>query len=122
MTCKVREYIRDDGSSPYKNWFNRLPSQAAAKVATAIVRMETGNTSSIKWFSGLGECKINWGPGLRIYLTKEDDNVNVLFGGGDKASQQSDIAKATKLLAEYKARKKSSNLTKNTLTSIKGKK
>ncbi len=34
----VREYVREDGSNPFSSWFNILESQAAAKVATAILR------------------------------------------------------------------------------------
>jgi len=29
--------------------------------------MELGNTSNVKWFAGIGEYVINWGPGYRIY-------------------------------------------------------
>ena len=71
MAFKVEEYIRDDASNPYKHWFDGLSSQAAAKVTVAKLRMELGNTSSIKWFDGLGEYVIDWGPGYRIYLAKD---------------------------------------------------
>lgn len=106
MPIRVEEYLREDGSSPYATWFRSLDAQAAAKVATAKVRMELGNTSSIKWFSGMGECVIDWGPGYRIYLAKDGDALTVLFGGGTKRGQQRDIDQAKALLAEYKARKK----------------
>src|SRR3546814_2204296 len=46
---------------------------AAAKVATAVLRMEMGNTSSVKWFGGIGEYRIDWGPGYRIYLMRGAD-------------------------------------------------
>ena len=52
---RVREYVAQDGSVPFKKWFDGLNSLAAAKVSTALVRIELGNTSNIKWFSGLGE-------------------------------------------------------------------
>src|SRR3990167_1322807 len=107
MAIKVEEYIREDASSPYKQWFDSLPSQAAAKVAVAKLRMELGNTSSIKWFDGMGEYVIDWGPGYRIYLAKDGDTLIVLFGGGVKRGQQRDIEQAKTLLAEYKARKRS---------------
>lgn len=55
MAIKVEEYIREDASNPYKQWFDSLSSQAAAKVTVAKLRMELGNTSSIKWFDGMGE-------------------------------------------------------------------
>ena len=106
MAIKVEEYIREDASNPYKHWFDGLPSQAAAKVAVAKLRMELGNTSNIKWFDGMGEYVIDWGPGYRIYLAKDGDTLIVLFGGGTKRGQQRDIDKAKELLVEYKSRKK----------------
>ena len=103
---RIEEYLREDGSSPYQAWFDRLAAQAAAKIAIAVVRVASGNTSSIKWFSGLGEIRIDWGPGYRVYLAKDGDTLIVLFGGGTKATQRKDIEKAKALLAEYKQRKK----------------
>jgi putative addiction module killer protein len=107
LKIRVEEYIRPDGSVPYKEWFDSLDAQAAAKVATAKLRMQLGNTSNVKWFAGLGEYVIDWGPGYRIYLAKDGEAVVVLFGGGTKRRQQADIEKAKKLHAEYKARKES---------------
>lgn len=106
MAIKVEEYIREDASSPYKRWFDGLSAQVAAKVTVAKLRMALGNTSSIKWFDGMGEYVIDWGPGYRIYLAKDGDTLIVLFGGGTKRGQQRDIDKAKELLAEYKARKR----------------
>ena len=106
LGMKVQEYIKEDGTSSYKKWFDRLDSQAAAKVAVATLRMELGNTSSIRWFDGIGEYKINWGPGYRIYLAKDGADLIVLFGGGTKRRQQADIKQAKELLQEYKIRKK----------------
>ncbi len=105
MNIRVEEYVRQDGSSPYAGWFNSLDAQAAAKVVTAKLRMELGNTSNVKWLSGIGEYVIDWGPGYRIYLAKDGDSLIVLFGGGTKRRQQADIERAKALHAEYKARK-----------------
>lgn len=102
---KVQEYIREDGSNPYKKWFDSLDVIAAAKVTVAKSRLELGNTSSIKWFDGLGEYKIDWGPGYRIYLAQDGKQLIILFGGGTKKGQQSDIDQAKKLCQEYKNRK-----------------
>jgi DNA-binding phage protein len=46
--------------------------------------MELGNTSNVKWFAGIGEYVIDWGPGYRIYLAKDGESLIVLFGGGTK--------------------------------------
>jgi putative component of toxin-antitoxin plasmid stabilization module len=66
MSIRVEECIRPDGANPYKIWFDSLDAQAAAKVVTAKLRMELGNASSVKWFAGIGEYVIDWGPGYRI--------------------------------------------------------
>ncbi len=44
---------------------------AAAKVSVAAARMAQGNLSNVEWFRGIGEYKIDWRPGYRIYLAKD---------------------------------------------------
>ncbi|MBS1991433.1 MAG: type II toxin-antitoxin system RelE/ParE family toxin [Cyanobacteria bacterium SZAS LIN-2] len=101
----IQEYLLEDGSSPYKKWFDSLDPEAAAKVVTAKLRMERGLISAIKWFDGIGEYKIDWGPGYRIYLAKDGDKLIVLFGGGTKKRQEADIQEAKRLHQQYKERK-----------------
>ena len=105
MSLRVEEYVRADGSVPYRAWFDGLEAQAAARVTVATVRLGMGNTSSVKWFDGIGEYVIDWGPGYRIYLARDGDDLIVLYGGGTKRRQQADITRAKELHAEYKARK-----------------
>jgi putative addiction module killer protein len=65
----IREYLDHSGASPFANWFNRLDPQAAAKVTTGLARVEQGNLSNVKGVGrGVLECRINFGPGYRIYL------------------------------------------------------
>jgi putative addiction module killer protein len=106
VAMRLEEYVREDGSAPFGAWFDRLDHHAAAKVATAIARVSAGNTSSIKWFSGIGEIRIDWGPGYRVYLAKDGEALILLFCGGAKKRQQADIETALALHAEYKRRKK----------------
>jgi putative addiction module killer protein len=109
----VREYVREDGSNPFRIRFGDLDAQAAAKVATAILRLELGNTSNVKWIGGgLGEYRIDWGPGYRLYLARDGDDLIILFTGGTKKRQQADIDEAGELLAEYKARKAAARMAK----------
>jgi putative addiction module killer protein len=68
--------------------------------------MELGNLSNIKWFGGIGEYKIDWGPGYLIYLAKDGDKLIVLLGGGTKERQNTAIEQAKELYKEYKTRKK----------------
>ena len=59
----------------------------------------------MRWFDGIGEYRIDWGPGYRIYLAQDGQDLIVLFGGGTKKRQQSDITQALQLHQEYKDRK-----------------
>jgi len=106
MKIKLEEYIREHGDNPYQAWFNGLDAQAAAKVTVAKTRLELGNTSKIEWFRGIGEFKIDWGLGYRIYLAKDGETLIILLGGSTKKGQQKAIDQAVALHDEYKARKK----------------
>ena len=37
----------------------------------ARARMEHGNLAAVKWIGKIGEYRIDWGPGLRIYLARD---------------------------------------------------
>lgn len=59
-----------------------------------IDRVEVGNLGDIAPVGeGFSELRIFYGPGYRVYLV-EINSVIILLSGGDKSSQQSDIAKA----------------------------
>jgi putative addiction module killer protein len=107
VTYQIKELLLADGDSPFGEWFGSLEAVAAAKVRVAVSRMEQGNLSNVEWFRGIGECKIDWGPGLRIYLAKDGLKIIILIGGGTKKRQQQDIDKAMALWEDYKRRKAS---------------
>ncbi|HEX8043118.1 type II toxin-antitoxin system RelE/ParE family toxin [Candidatus Deferrimicrobium sp.] len=105
MNYRVEELLLDDGTSPYADWFATLGPVEAAKVTVAILRMEQGNLSGVKWFRGIGEYRIDWGPGYRIYLGRDGKTLIVLLGGGTKKRQQKDIARALELWKWHKQRR-----------------
>lgn len=105
MGFEVLELLREDGTSPYADWFARLDAVAAAKVTTAKLRMEQGNLSNVKWFRGIGEYRIDWGPGYRVFLAKDGLKIIILLGGGTKRGQQKDIDRAVMLWEGYRQRK-----------------
>jgi putative addiction module killer protein len=103
----VREYLTEDGSSPYAKWFDNLDAKAAAKVTVAVTRMKQGNLSNVKSVgAGVQEYKIDFGPGYRVYLGRDGLELIILLGGGTKKGQQDDIATAQALWVDYKKRKK----------------
>jgi hypothetical protein len=61
---EIREYLDPSGRSPFAEWFDSLNAPAAAKVTTALVRLEQGNFSNAKGVgAGVYECRIDFGPG-----------------------------------------------------------
>ena len=99
-------YIEDAGRSPFAEWFDGLPQEAAAQVAVAVKRMEQGNLSNVKSVGeGVLEYRISFGPGYRIYFGYDGKTIVILLAGGTKQRQQRDIEAAKKRWADYKKRK-----------------
>jgi putative addiction module killer protein len=99
---QVIEYLQE-GVSVFEKWF----FQAAAKVATALYRLEQGNFSNVRSAGqGVSEYKIDFGPGYRIYFGREGNTLVILLGGGSKKTQSKDIRNAQLLWAQYKTEKK----------------
>src|SRR5216683_2950446 len=48
MQITLREYLDKAGRSPFGRWFENLDATAAARVTTALARIEQGNFSSVK--------------------------------------------------------------------------
>lgn len=104
---RLVEYLNDKGKSPFATWFNRINAQAAAKVTTALVRLETGNTSNTKSLKGgVYELKIDFGPGYRVYFAYDGTEIVILLGGGTKKRQSKAVGIAKTRWGDYKARKK----------------
>jgi putative addiction module killer protein len=104
--AEIREYVDVRGVSPFGRWFEKLTPVAAAKVATALVRIEAGNFSNVKGVrKGVYECRIDFGPGYRVYFGKDGDQLVILLGGGSKKRQSNDIEAAHASWKQYNERK-----------------
>ncbi len=104
---EIRENLDARDHSPYAKWFDGLNAPAAAKVVIAVIRMGHGNLSDIKGVgAGVHECRIDFGPGYRVYFGRDGDRLVILLGGGTKKRQQGDISRAQALWRDYKARKR----------------
>lgn len=73
-------------------------SQARARIAITIQRMEDGNFGDSKPVGeGVIESRIHCGPGYRVYYVRRGEEIVVLLLCGDKASQRKDIALAREM-------------------------
>ena len=103
---EVLQYETADGACPFEDWFNGLDARAAAKVRTAVARIEAGNLWDVKPVgAGVSERRIDFGPGYRLYFGQDGRRLVLLLVGGTKKRQQRDILLAQAYWQDYKERK-----------------
>jgi putative addiction module killer protein len=83
----------------YRDWINELKDRSArARIQVRVDRLAHGNPGQHRNLTnGLSELKIDVGPGYRVYYTQRGEELIILLVGGDKSSQQTDIARAQEL-------------------------
>lgn len=83
----------------FGNWFLALRDRMAQRrVQARIDRLEIGNPGQHRVLArGVVEMKVDYGPGYRIYYVERGGAVVILLCGGDKDSQDADIALALEM-------------------------
>ena len=86
----------------YAAWFARLRDQnARARINVRIRRLSLGNPGDVRPVgNGVGELRVDYGPGYRVYFVRRGETLVVLLCGGDKRTQDRDIATAKRLAQE----------------------
>jgi putative addiction module killer protein len=88
-------------TAEFSGWLENLRDLSArARILVRIRRAQLGNLGDVKFFDGIGEMRIDYGPGYRLYLVQRGPKLVVLLCGGDKRRQSADIARAKLLLKE----------------------
>jgi len=88
-------------STEFRDWLKELKdTRAAARIEIRIARVEAGNLGDAKFFDGIGELRIDYGPGYRVYFVQRGQVMIILLCGGDKSSQKADIKKAIAMAKE----------------------
>ncbi len=84
----------------FKSWFEGLRDTVAQKrILVRIGRLERGVFGDAKFIGdGVGELKIDHGPGYRLYFARRGQAVVLLLCGGDKDSQARDIHAAKQMV------------------------
>ncbi|MFT0549149.1 type II toxin-antitoxin system RelE/ParE family toxin [Allopusillimonas ginsengisoli] len=88
----------------FDRWLTDLRDRKArAKVETRLLRLRLGNAGDVKPVgAGVSEMRIDYGPGYRVYFMQRGPVVVLLLCGGDKSSQERDIARAKEIAAQWK--------------------
>ncbi|MBX3295923.1 MAG: type II toxin-antitoxin system RelE/ParE family toxin [Acidobacteria bacterium] len=90
-------------SDTFDRWLSNLrDSRAKARIEMRIRRLGLGNPGDVKPIGeGLSEMRIDYGPGYRVYFMERGNFLVILLCGGDKSTQQKDIAKAHEIAAAW---------------------
>ncbi|MBF0448438.1 MAG: type II toxin-antitoxin system RelE/ParE family toxin [Magnetococcales bacterium] len=108
---KILEYLTKDGKGPFLSWLEGLRDiRAKARIRTRLDRVSMGNLGDHKTVGeGVIELRITYGPGYRVYLGRDGEQLVLLLCGGDKSTQTRDITKAHEYWADYRSRKNAIN-------------
>jgi putative addiction module killer protein len=105
-TMEILQYVKEDGSAPFAQWLSTLRDlQAKTAIRRRIDRFEAGNSGNTRALrGGVSELKIDLGPGYRVYFAQHGKIIVLLLCGGDKGTQDADIAKAVSYWEDWKTR------------------
>jgi len=83
----------------FSQWIDGLRDiRARARVLVRIKRLAMGNPGDVRPVGkGVSELRIDYGPGYRVYFTRQGSEIVILLAGGDKSTQNMDIKKAQNL-------------------------
>jgi len=85
----------------FRRWLKGLTDiRAAKRIAQRIVRVQSGLLGDAKFFDGIGELRVDHGPGYRVYFVQRGKVLIILLAGGDKSTQAKDIKRAIRLSRE----------------------
>jgi putative addiction module killer protein len=99
----IRKYQTAGGVIPFDQWMEGLRNiQARARILVRLDRLQKGLLGDWKSVGeGVYELRIDYGPGYRVYYAKEGSSVILLLCGGDKSTQQVNVARAQQYLQDH---------------------
>jgi len=107
----LKIYQTATGAVPFLAWLQSLRAgrtRAVILARLARVRLANmGNTRSVG--EGGHELKIDYGPGYRVYFGNDGPQLVILLNGGDKSTQDEDIATAKAYWQAYQKEHRSAD-------------
>ena len=95
--------MRVEKTDEYRDWIDALKDHAGrARILVRVDRLTHGNPGQHRDLTGgISELKVDVGPGYRVYYTQRGTRLLLLLVGGEKSTQQKDIAKAIALAKNF---------------------
>ena len=105
---ELRIYTDTLDRQPLTQWLDNLKDiRARAQIRARLARVAAGNFGDCKPLrDGVQELKIDYGPGYRVYLSKQGPVLVLLLCGSDKGDQDRAIKTAIDYLNDWKQRGK----------------
>lgn len=102
----ILHYLTESGRDLYQDWLDGLKDmRARVAVQRRVDRLAAGNYGDHEFCrEGVWELRVDVGAGYRVYYAQARRTIVLLLCGGDKRSQQSDIARAVKCWNDYQRR------------------
>ena len=96
--------MRVEKTDEFREWLDALRDRTGrARILVRVDRLIDGNPGQHRDLTdGVSELKIDFGPGYRVYYAQRGSRLLLLLAGGDKSTQQKDIATAIKLAKYFK--------------------
>lgn len=96
--------MRVEKTDEFRDWIDTLKDRAGrARILVRVDRLIDGNPGQHRDLTdGVSELKIDIGPGYRVYYAQRGARLLLLLVGGDKSTQQKDIARAIQLAKDFK--------------------
>lgn len=96
--------MRVEQTDEYRQWIDGLRDRVGrARILVRVDRLIHGNPGAHRNLTdGVSELKIDVGPGYRLYYSQRGTVLLLLLAGGDKSTQDTDIARAIALARGFK--------------------
>lgn len=103
---EVRFYRGANGRIPFLEWLDQIQDKRAiAAIQTRLDRVEAGNLGDAQAVGDrVGELRIHYGAGIRLYYARDGRRLMILLCGGTKRRQDHDIKQAKNYWKEYQDR------------------
>jgi putative addiction module killer protein len=104
---RLEHYLTGDTQTDlYTDWLRHLRDvQAKVAIIRRVARIEQGNLGDHKFCrDGVWELRIDVGPGYRVYYGLAGRRLVLLLCGGNKRTQDADIARAVSYWNDWQRR------------------
>jgi len=102
----LEHYLSANGNDVLTHWLKSLKDPIGKRaIARRLGRLALGHFGDHKFCDeGVWELRIDTGPGYRVYYAKAGQTLILLLCGGDKRTQQADIARACEYWQDWQSR------------------